>query len=79
MKEVKVLGSEGCSKCTVLKEDIAKLISDKAIDAKVEKITDIVEVMSYGVMSAPALVVDGEVKVVGRLPNMQEVEELISK
>jgi len=75
MKNIKVLGSNCCSTCTNLKDKIAKLVADKGIEANVEKVTDIVEVMKYGVMSAPAVVIDEEVKCAGRMPKDSELEE----
>jgi len=75
MKTIKVLGSECCSSCSNLKDKIAKMAADKGIDASVEKVTDIVEVMKYGVMSAPAVVIDDEVKCAGRMPKDSELEE----
>jgi small redox-active disulfide protein 2 len=74
MKDIKVLGAEGCSTCTNLKDKIAKMVADKNIDAEVTKVTDIVEVMKFGVMSSPAVVIDGEVKCSGRLPEDGELE-----
>jgi len=78
MKNIKVLGSDCCVTCTNLKDKIAKMIDDKGIDAEVVKITDIVEVMKYGVMSAPAVVIDEEVKCAGRLPSDDELKEWLS-
>jgi len=75
MKNIKVLGSGCCSACTNLKDKITQLVADKGIEANVEKVTDIVEVMKYGVMSAPAVVIDEEVKCSGRVPKDSELEE----
>ncbi|MCP4355681.1 MAG: thioredoxin family protein [Proteobacteria bacterium] len=75
MKNIKVLGSECCSTCTNLKDRIQTLIEDKHVDAQVEKVTDIVEVMKYGVMSSPSVVVNEEVKCSGRIPNAEELQE----
>ncbi len=74
VKNIKVLGSECCSTCSHLKDKIADMVAVKKLKIKVEKVTDIMEVMSYGVMSAPAVVVDGEVKCSGRLPTDKELE-----
>ncbi|MCV6598937.1 MAG: thioredoxin family protein, partial [Alphaproteobacteria bacterium] len=67
-KCIKVLGSDCCSTCSNLKSAIEKIIVDKEVDATVEKVTDIAEVMKYGVMSTPAVVIDEEVKCSGRSP-----------
>ncbi len=73
MKKIVVLGSENCSTCTNLKDKIAKMVTEQNIQAEVSKVTDIVEVMKHGVMSVPAVVIDGEVKCVGRIPNDKEL------
>ena len=75
MKIIKVLGAEKCSSCTNLKDKIASMIENQGIDATVEKITDIAQIMQYGVMSNPAVVVDEEVKCSGRLPNEKELKQ----
>jgi small redox-active disulfide protein 2 len=78
MKNIKVLGSDCCTTCTNLKDKIAKMIEEKSINASVEKVTDIMEVMKYGVMSAPAVVIDEEVKCAGRLPSDDELNEWLA-
>lgn len=75
MQHIKVLGAEHCSTCTKLKEKIEKMAQEKGLDAKVEKITDIAEVMKYGVMSTPAVVIDEEVKCAGIIPKDKELEK----
>ncbi|MCT4552192.1 MAG: thioredoxin family protein [Alphaproteobacteria bacterium] len=79
MKNIKVLGAEMCSSCSNLKDHIEKFVKDNNVEATVEKITDIAVVMSYGVMSAPAVVVDEEVKCFGRSPSDDELKEWILK
>jgi small redox-active disulfide protein 2 len=74
VKNIKVLGSECCATCSNLKEKIAQIIKEKGLKTTVEKITDITEVMSYGVMSTPAVVIDDEVKCAGRIPTDKEIE-----
>ncbi len=71
--EIKVLGSECCSNCEVQLEMVKKALASTSREAKLEKIEDLVEVMSYGVMSTPAIVIDGEVKSRGKILNEQEV------
>ena len=75
MKLIKVLGADNCSTCTNLKTRIEKLIDEKGVDAKVEKITDIMEIMKYGVMSTPSVVVDEQLRCIGRVPTDQELLE----
>jgi len=75
MKNIKVLGSDGCANCTNLKKQIETFISENQIDATVEKVTDIVEIMKYGIMSTPGVVIDEEVKCSGRNPTIQEIDQ----
>ena len=67
MKNVKVLGS-GCSKCKVLEQRLQALKSEHGLDFDLVKITDLNEIISYGIMMTPGLVIDGEVKSVGTVP-----------
>jgi small redox-active disulfide protein 2 len=73
MKDIKVLGSEGCKTCTNLKTNIEELVSSNKLEANVEKITDIEQIMQMGVMSNPAVVIDGKVKCSGRIPTSKEL------
>lgn len=76
--EIKVLGT-GCSKCKSL-ERVTKLAVEQAgISAEIIKVEDIVEIMESGVMTTPALVVDGNVMVKGRVPKVQELIDLLTK
>ncbi len=69
----------GCPKCKSLEELTKRVVTENGIDANVQKIRDIVEILGYGVASTPALVVDGEVKVSGRLPTASEINEILTK
>ncbi len=73
MKLVQVLGT-GCAKCTRLKEDVEVAVAELGIEAKVEKVEDIMKITEFGVMMTPALVVDGEVKVSGKVPSAEEIK-----
>lgn len=73
---IKILGT-GCPNCQKLEYNVKKVLEELKIEAAVEKITDIVEIMSYGVMGVPALVVDEVVKVYGRVPDGKEIKELL--
>jgi small redox-active disulfide protein 2 len=77
MKKIQVLGT-GCSKCKKLFEVTQKVVKELGIEAEVMKVEDINEIMQLGVMTTPALVVDGAVKVVGRIPKPDELKTLIS-
>jgi small redox-active disulfide protein 2 len=73
MTRVQVLGT-GCAKCAKLKEHADTAVRELGIDASVEKVEDIVEITSFGVMMTPALAIDGEVKVVGKVPSVEEIK-----
>ncbi len=75
---IKVLGS-GCANCQKLEALAAKVVSDLGLDADVVKVTDIGQIMAYGVMSTPALVIDEELKVAGRVPTYDEVVALLQR
>lgn len=76
--DIKVLGT-GCAKCKTLEKVVKEVVAENNIDATVTKVEDIVEIMQFGVMSTPALVVDGEVVLSGKLPSAQEVKSLLVK
>ncbi len=76
MKTVKVLGT-GCPKCKTTVQYVNEVISKNNIEAAVIKVEDIVEIMEYNVMATPALVIDEEVKVKGRVPAKSEILELL--
>ncbi len=75
---IQVLGT-GCPKCVKLAEHVHKAIEMAGLaDAAFEKVTDIMEIMKFGVMMTPALVVDGEVRVTGRVPGVDEIVEMLT-
>ncbi|BDX37114.1 redox-active disulfide protein 2 [Tenuifilaceae bacterium CYCD] len=76
--EIKVLGT-GCPKCKALEKLAREAVADLGVDANIEKVEDIVKIMSYGIMHTPALVIDGKVVLSGRLPNISEIKSLIEK
>ncbi|WP_375724513.1 thioredoxin family protein [Arcobacter sp. KX21116] len=71
--KIEVLGT-GCSKCKALEENVKKAVADAGIFAQVEKVEDIEKIMAYGIMSTPALVINGEVKSTGKLLNSEEIK-----
>lgn len=77
MKKIQILGT-GCPKCKKLFESTQEVVKNNGIEAEIIKVEDINEIMKFGVMMTPALVVDGEVKVVGRVPNLEELKKLIT-
>ena len=76
MKEIKVLGT-GCSKCTTLYDNVKNAVAELGIDAVVEKEQDIMKIMEYNVMSVPALVVDSNVLLTGKVLTIEEVKKLL--
>lgn len=74
--EVKVLGP-GCAKCKTTFQVIEKVIKENNLDVKLTKVDDIMEMMSYNIMTTPAVVVDGEVKLKGQVPSESDVKRLL--
>ena len=74
--EVKVLGP-GCAKCKSAFQVVEKVVKENNVDATVTKVGDIVEMMMYNIMSTPAVVVDGVVKIKGHGPTADEVKEAL--
>jgi small redox-active disulfide protein 2 len=75
---IKVLGS-GCAKCKQLEANVRKAVEEAALDATVEKVSDIAQIMNYGVMMTPALVVDEVVKSVGKVLSPKEIRAMLGK
>ena len=75
---IKVLGA-GCKSCHEQHENVKKAVADMSLDAEVEYITDMEKVMSYGVMSMPAIVVNEQVVSMGKVLKAAQVEELLKK
>lgn len=75
--ELKILGT-GCAKCKKLEVATKTAADELDIKYTIEKVTDIEKIMAYSVMSTPALVVNGVVKVSGRVPTVEEIKKLIS-
>ena len=74
--DVKILGS-GCRNCQNLEANTSQALHDLGIDATIDHVTDEVEIIGYGVMSTPALVIDDEVIVSGRVPGADQLRTLI--
>lgn len=74
--EIKVLGP-GCAKCKATYRVVEKVVSDNKIDAHLVKVEDIVDMMSYNIISTPAVVVDGVVKIKGYVPSEEEVRKAL--
>ena len=77
MKKLQILGT-GCPKCKKLTEVVEAAAKILNIPYELEKVTDIRKIVEFGVMMTPALVVDGEVKVVGKIPNVEELKKYLA-
>ena len=75
---IKVLGS-GCAKCNALEASVRAALTELGMDAAVDHVTDFAQIASYGVMTTPALVVDGQVVSCGRVLKKEEAKELIQR
>ncbi len=76
MKTIKILGT-GCARCKATIAVVEEVIAENGIDARVEKVEDIQDIMAYNVLSIPAIVVDEEVKMKGKVPSKDEVKALL--
>nr|WP_292386991.1 thioredoxin family protein [Methanosarcina sp. UBA5] len=76
--KIEILGT-GCSKCKKTKEKIEKVLKQNGLEAEVIKIEDIEQIMNYGVMVTPAVVIDGEVKVAGKVPDEKDIQKWITQ
>ena len=74
--KIEVLGT-GCAKCKTLYENVQKALEESGKDAEVVKVEDIPSIMKYGVMSTPALVIDGQVKFSGKLASSAEIKGML--
>lgn len=77
MKKLEILGT-GCPKCEKLAKAAEEAAQSLGIEYEIKKIKDINEIMDYGVMMTPALAVDGEVKVAGKVPSIDDLKKMIA-
>jgi len=77
MKRIQILGT-GCPKCKVLTRNAEAAAKEMGIEHQIEKVTDINEIMKFGVMITPALAVDGQVKVVGKVLSPEQIKQLLT-
>ena len=77
MKTVQILGT-GCPKCRKLAELAETAVKELGVEAEIVKVTDLNDIMDFNVMITPALAVDGEVKVVGKVPSVEDIKEVLS-
>ena len=72
--KIEILGS-GCPKCKQLEANARKAVEEAKVKAEIVKVTEIDKIVNYGVMSIPAIVIDGEVKAYGRIPDVEEIKK----
>jgi len=71
--EIKILGS-GCSKCQTTEKNVKEALAESGLEVRVDKVTDVMEIAKYGVFMTPAVVIDGKVKSVGKIPDTEEIK-----
>jgi small redox-active disulfide protein 2 len=76
MKNIKILGT-GCPKCKQTTALVEGVVKETGVDATIEKVEDIMEIMKYNVLSTPALIIDEEIVIKGRVPSKSEVIALL--
>ncbi|MCF8082222.1 MAG: thioredoxin family protein [Deltaproteobacteria bacterium] len=76
--EIKVLGP-GCARCGTTEQNVKEAVQEAGVDAEIKKVTDTMEIAKHGVFGTPAVVVDGEVKSVGKVPDKEEIKGWITK
>ena len=75
--EIKVLGT-GCAKCKRLEDMTQEVVDENELDATVEKVEDIMQIMEYGIMRTPGLVIDGKVVLSGEVPKKETLKDLLT-
>jgi small redox-active disulfide protein 2 len=73
---IEILGM-GCPKCKMLEENAKKAVAETGVEAEVVKITDVDKIIEYGVMSTPALAIDGKVKCYGKIADVAEIKRFL--
>lgn len=76
--EIKILGP-GCPKCDQTAKIVNEALSETGAEATVEKVTGVMEIAGYGVFGTPAVVIDGDVKCVGKIPKKEDVKSWLTK
>jgi small redox-active disulfide protein 2 len=76
--EIKILGP-GCVNCQKVEKLVREVVAETCVAADIEKVTDIMKIAKYGVLGTPAVVVDGEVKSVGKIPKKEEILAWLGK
>ena len=76
--KIEILGT-GCPKCKKLAELVEQAVKESGIEAEITKVTEINEIMNYGVMITPALAIDGKVKIAGKIPSLEEIKNWLKE
>ncbi|MCM8783334.1 MAG: thioredoxin family protein [Candidatus Omnitrophica bacterium] len=76
--KIEIVGP-GCPRCIATEKNVKEAVKQLGIQAEISKVTDMAEFSKKGVMFTPAVIVDGEVKISGKIPTVEEVKEIISK
>ena len=76
MKKIQILGA-GCARCKTLMENAQKAVEEAGVEAEVEKVDDIKEIMKFNILMTPGLVIDGEVKAAGRVLSTADIKKLL--
>ena len=76
MTTIQILGT-GCAKCKTLAENARKAVEDARMEAEIEKVEDVREIMKFGILMTPGLVIDGEVKAAGRVVSSNDIRKLL--
>ena len=74
--KIEILGT-GCSKCDKLEKNLEAALRELNIDATVEKVDNLAQIVSHGVMTTPALIIDGKVKAIGKVPSIKDIKKLL--
>ncbi len=75
--KIEILGT-GCPRCRILAANVEKAVLESGVDAEIVKVTQLKDIMNYGVMLTPALAVDGTVKVAGKVLSVEEIKKFIT-
>ncbi len=76
--EIKILGP-GCAKCNKTEKLVREVIGETGIDASVEKVSDMMQIASYGVFGTPSVIIDNEVKCTGKVPKKNDIKAWLTK
>jgi len=74
--KIQILGT-GCPKCRQTEVNAKEAVKSLGVTAEVDKVTDINQIVEFGVIATPALAVDGEVKFIGKIPTVKEIKEVL--